>query len=779
MELAVLLLFVGALPFAGHPAEPTYPISSDVKTTRERTVRPVSIPDAPKISIAEVSQYGMLGYSSWEFGAAVDYGALLPDGSPVGPYNPVETLLTYFSISDTHITDKESPAQGIFLGTGPFGEFGNVNLPAYSPVMLYTTQVLDAVVQTINALHAEAPFDFGIGLGDPANSNLYNGLRWHIDVLDGKRIVPSSGAHKGAATIDYQKPFQAAGLDKSIPWYQIIGNHDQYWSGSLYPDDYAKKALVSNTVINMGVSGGFPSFDARGIYMGTIDGTTPYGTIMGCGFASTMDPPIVAPDRSRHALTTATSTSLNWMREFFNTTSKPRGHGFTQSNLDRDFVSYAFEPKATVPVKVIVLDDTCKKNPYQSAQSYSHGCLDQERYDWLVNELDKGQAEGKLMIVAAHVPVGPQTNVPDAPVPPGGVSNETIVPMFFSTCHGSSIVGEPCAAGTPITNYDPVPPYNIVTDAMLLDTLHTYPNLILWMAGHRHMNVVTPQPAPAGKGPEFGFWEVETPSTRDFPQGFRTFEIKRNDNNTVSIRITNVDPAVQDTTSPALTSRGYAIGAYRIANGTLTDTTPHVYNAELIKPLATPGNMTVNVTGPGTVQMGPYQADTCTVDHSCQAAYLPGTQVVLTPTADPGAVFAGWSSCTGTSACTIVMSGDITVSGTFTRAPTAAVTPAYKSFGNVKIGRMAVATFTVTNTKAKGTADLTIASVASGQTDLGQFGVTAGRERCSGKTLAPGQSCTFRVSFLPTHANTRAGTVVITSNDPASPTTIQLTGVGR
>ena len=354
-------------------------------------------------------------------------------------------------------------------------------------------------------------------------------------------------------------------------------------------------------------------------------------------------------------------------------------------------------------------------------------------------------------------------------------------PCFLSTCNLTNTAepGHQCPDGTPITANIPVPPYTIVTDATLLDTLHNYPNLILWMAGHRHINTVTPQPAPAGKGPEYGFWQVETPSTRDFPQGFRTFEIKRNDNDTVSIIITNVDPAVQDTNSPALTSRGYAIGAYRIANGVLTDTAPHVYNAELIKPLPAAYNIAVNVTGPGSVNMGPYQADTCTAGHSCQASYLPGTRVTLVPTAEPGAVFAGWSACTGTSACTIVMNSGLTVAATFTRAPTASVTPAYKNFGNVKIGKKAAATFTVRNTKTKGTADLTITSVAADQTDLGQFAVVAGKDRCSGKNLAPGKACTFQATFTASHTNTRAGTVKITSDDPDSPTLIQLTGVGK
>jgi hypothetical protein len=784
--LLLLFLSVAPMPFQGHSAEPTYPISTDVQTTRQRTVRPVSLPDGtPELTMTAVPLFDTYGYSHWEFGDPVDYGTLLPDGSPVGPYAPVETLLTYFSISDTHITDKESPAQPLVFGLP--GAFGKAQLPAYSPVMLYTTQVLDAVIQTINALHKQTPFDFGIGLGDPANSNLYNGLRWHIDVLDGKRIVPSSGAHKGAHTIDYQRPFKSAGLEPSILWYQIIGNHDQYWSGALYPNDYLRSMLVGRDILDMGVdSTGFPSLNTRGIYGGVIDGSTPYGTPLSYGPASTMTPPTVAADGHRRALTTNTSSSLNWMKEFFNTTSKPKGHGFTQENLDRDFVSYTFEPKANVPVKVIVLDDTCKENPYASSQSYSHGCLDQERYDWLIHELDQGQAEGKLMIIAAHVPVGPQLNVPDAPIPPSqqapGVSNDTVIPMFFSTCiTDTANIGVPCPPPTDIALNIPVPPYTVVTDWTLLQTLHNYSNLILWMAGHRHINTVTPQPAPAGKGPEFGFWMVETPSTRDFPQGFRTFEIIRNDNNTVSIRITNVDPAVQDTGFPAETSRGYAIGAYRIATGTpgLTDTTSHVYNAELIKPLPAPYNITVNVTGPGAIKMGPYQAATCIVGTPCSAAYLPGTQVSLAATPASGAAFAGWSTCPGTSVCNITMTSDVTVTALFTQAPTMAITPTYKDFRSVKTGRRAVATFTVRNTATKGVADLIIGTASIVQTTPNQFTFVAGKDRCSGRTLTPGKSCTFQVSFEPTLTNTRVATIVLPSNDPATPMNIPITGVGK
>ena len=449
-------------------------------------------------------------------------------------------------MSDIHIVDKESPAQAIYGALNASSGFGETNTSAYSPIMLSTTHVLDAAVQTINVLHSRTPFDFGISLGDDANSTQYNELRWFIDVMDGKRITPSSGAHRGATFIDYQKPYQSAGLDKSIPWYQAIGNHDQYWCGTLLFDDYARNILLGNTILDIDLVGTppFPTFDGRGYYMGVIDGKTEYGDIIGAGPVGTTVAPIIAADRNRRSLTTATSTSLNWMKEFFNTTSKPKGHGFTQTNLDNDFASYTFEPKASVPLKVIVLDDTCKENPYAAESSYARACLDQTRYDWLVNELDQGQAEGKLMIIAAHIPVGPYLNVPDAPlVLTNGryLANNTPIPLFLSTCKN----GVTCKEGDPLEYFAPILPYTVVTDATLLATLHNYSNLILWISGHRHINTVTPQRAPYGKGPEFGFWEVETSSLRDFPQQFRTFEIVRNNNNTVSMFITDVDPAVQ------------------------------------------------------------------------------------------------------------------------------------------------------------------------------------------------------------------------------------------
>jgi hypothetical protein len=46
------------------------------------------------------------------------------------------------------------------------------------------------------------------------------------------------------------------------------------------------------------------------------------------------------------------------MKEFFNTTSIPVGHGFNLADAEKGFACYSFIPKSDIPIKVIVLDNT-------------------------------------------------------------------------------------------------------------------------------------------------------------------------------------------------------------------------------------------------------------------------------------------------------------------------------------------------------------------------------------------------------------------------------------
>jgi metallophosphoesterase (TIGR03768 family) len=544
-------------------------ISDNVSTTAQQQVLPVPVSaSAPQLNPRDIELYSEFGYTAWQPGPPLPHtvwNTIMANGYVKAPN--AAHLLSFFTMTDVHIADKESPAQPLYVGW--IAENGTgYNTSAYSPVVLATTHVLDAAIQTINAVHKITPFDFGIALGDACNNTQYNELRWYIDVIDGKVITPSSGANIGASTIDYQKPFKAAGLDKSIPWYQVMGNHDQFWMGSLLESTKTLAAHTSDAVIDMGYDPASVAnaMNTTGFYMGVIDGSDPLGAVIKSGPDGTLPVPTVVADPNRRSLSTPPNSVTNWVNEFFNTTSTPVGHGFNLVAPNNPPACYSFVPKANIPIKVIVLDDTVK-GPGQP--DYAAGCLDQPRLDWLATELQAGQDNNQLMIIAAHIPFNPYKNLVTDP------AQALSTPSLFMNLFIPKSPQYPTAT-------------SVVYDATLLTFLQGYPNLIMWISGHRHMNTVTPQISTID--PTFSFWEVETSSLRDFPQQFRTFDIRSNKDDTISIIITNVDPAVS-VASPATTSRGSAIAAARIS-GALTDGTSHAINAELVVQL-TPAMQTI------------------------------------------------------------------------------------------------------------------------------------------------------------------------------------------
>jgi len=533
------------------------PLGTRVYTTLDRIIIPANVSSWPVMYPYEVSKFpGFPQYGAWTYGPGLDYQKrldLMEPGYTGALVTKSARLLNFFAITDAHMTDEETPASAMYFGyKGGF-------IGGYSPVQLFTTQVFDAAIRTINTLHKDNPFDFGISMGDACNSTQYNELRWYIDVLDGKKITPDSGIKddpKPGPGNDYQDEFQAEGLDKSIQWYQTMGNHDHFWTGLLPPDDAARSVYVGEVILNVGNVLQHPydpqPFETHGIYMGSIDGSTPLGEITGIGAVGNfpMPPKVHAADPNRRSL-----LKEEWMNEFFTTTSKPVGHGFSQAHVDSKFACYSFEPRADIPIKVIVLDDT-QNNDDPHLNFYAHSSVDEAKYNWLVSELEKGQSEGKLMIISSHIPIG---------VLPAGNG-----------------MGWSASAALPENDF--------------IAKLHTYPNLIMWIAGHRHVNQVTPMPSTDPAHPENGFWEVETTSLRDFPQQFRLFEIMRNSDNTVSIFATDVDPIMNEGSLPAL-SRYYAVAAQQIFDVQKPYAPSFSYNAELVKQLSPGMQLKIQNTG--------------------------------------------------------------------------------------------------------------------------------------------------------------------------------------
>jgi len=274
--------------------------------------------------------------------------------------------------------------------------------------------------------------------------------------------------------------------------------------------------------------------------MGVIDGATPNGEIIKAGnIEDFSSPPKVVADPDRRSL-----SRTQWREEFFNTSSTPAGHGFNlvPPGYGNGFACYSFVPKSNIPIKVIVLDNTQSEED-GSISIHGRGFLDQARWTWLKQELADGDAADQLMIITAHVPIGVQ--------PPAVFHGNHDTYMDWYDNSG-----------------DPSGMQNAVDLQGLLEELHSHPNLLMWMAGHRHVNTVKAFVTDDELTPERGFWHVETSSLHDFPQQLRMFDINLNSDYTISIMATNVDPAAKEGT-PAGTSRKYAVAAQQIVNNSL------------------------------------------------------------------------------------------------------------------------------------------------------------------------------------------------------------------
>ena len=144
------------------------------------------------------------------------------------------------------------------------------------------------------------------------------------------------------------------------------------------------------------------------------------------------------------------------------------GHGFQDNNGDgvvdgRDGGYYSFDlasvcPDRPFPVRFLVLDTTDRGD-------LSEGGISSAQLLWLASELAQAVADQVLVIVLSH--------------------------------HTASTI--------------------LTGSKLLVSMLHATPNVILHLTGHTHENRILAMPANK-KDPVYGYWQVGTTSTIDFPQ---------------------------------------------------------------------------------------------------------------------------------------------------------------------------------------------------------------------------------------------------------------------
>jgi metallophosphoesterase (TIGR03767 family) len=286
-----------------------------------------------------------------------------------------------------------------------------------------------------------------------------------------------------------RQPVPAEGL--SIPWYAVYGNHDALIQGNLsrlskldhVATGHEKIVELPNAVDVARLVGDFVRGNPAA--MGDVTG----GIVVE-----------VTPDPDRRFV-----DHKHFVREHFTTRSQPEGHGFTAGNVAAGTAYYGFDAGI---VRCLVLDTV-------NEHGGPNGSLDATQFGWLERELRAGHRR--------HLD-------PNGAVIESGVRDRLFV--LFSH-HGVATMDNWLAP--PVTRR--------VLGHTVLELLLRFPNVVLWVNGHTHINGITGYARARDAAVAGGFFEVTTASLIDWPQQARLVEVLDNANGTLSVFCTIVDTA--------------------------------------------------------------------------------------------------------------------------------------------------------------------------------------------------------------------------------------------
>jgi metallophosphoesterase (TIGR03767 family) len=452
-------------------------------------------------------------------GASADYHAIeIINGEPHlvrGPMGmrctrtepgPGRPLLCLAHVTDLQIADVQSPTRFEFLNRLFADPRYAQIVPVQRPQEALTVHAVDATVRTLNAVRCPATGlypQFAVTTGDAIDNAQWNELQNFFALFDGGLTAPNSGGpcYQGVQALDWPddifwKPdgaaprgpdvfrrefgfphhpgllpralreFQADGL--AIPWLSCFGNHEALNQGVGVQTEGIARALTGDRK-PLGLREGFDHDRALELF--------------------TRRPEVFMDGPSRRIIADPARRPIT-RREFveahFRPGARPHGHGFCERNRRDGTAYYTYD---TPHVRFIALDTNCLAGG-------AAGCLDRGQAAWLEEQL----AEVHSDYEAAD---GSQIRT----------GKEDRLVVLFSH-HGIDTLTNTEHAGL-----DTGP---LLGAAEILAQLHRFPNIVLWLNGHTHLNAVRARYDPGN--PVRGFWDVTTCAVIDWPCQTRLVE---------------------------------------------------------------------------------------------------------------------------------------------------------------------------------------------------------------------------------------------------------------
>lgn len=467
------------------------------------------------------------------------------------------SLVSFVHLSDVHVTDTQSPERVPYVRRD-----GSNFKTAFRNQEALTLQVADAMVQQVNRLTGGPatgrPLSFVIHTGDNGDGRQINELKSYINVFDGSLVnvdttgegyigmqggfnlpedptvydqyyhpdPPPAGVEPDKFKREYGFPeypgllqvatsdFVATGLQ--VPWYSAHGNHDATIFGSFTTFGFALYGYWDPLA-----TGNIPGFGSQMLY--DLPTTMTLNEFLACLSSPTalcsdeiftFAPKMPIPANAERRLYTVT----DFLDIHFDSppTPGPIGHGFTSDNMANQTLYYQFDITPTI---VGITLDTA--NP----SGKPGGSIGSIQAAWLEARL---QANSSQYIAGGEVVT---------------TGNQDKLMVLFSHHNLTTMDNDTSLFLAP----DPV---KLLSD-QILDIILSYPNVVLWLNGHSHVNRVWSHRSPANDQIlQTGLWEVNTASHIDYPQQGGTIEIVDNNDGTLSIFAVLIDHAAPPNTDP-------------------------------------------------------------------------------------------------------------------------------------------------------------------------------------------------------------------------------------
>lgn len=488
-----------------------------------------------------------------------------------GGFGPTSRSLVYLvHVTDLQIADVQSPGRFEFFETYRGQPGMSALIPAQRAQESIGAHAISEMLGTVGH-HLEsrdtgAHLQLAVSTGDNLDNAQWNELEWYMALMSGGTVGASRG-YTGVQSPDwpgdlYWKPDERSGrfqrilgfptvpglLDRAVApfespglpigWVSCYGNHDGLPFGEVVPTP-PYRAIVTG--------GRKPVALAPGIDMsGQVDALYAWPERFLSG------PSHMVPSDERRRIV----DRRDFVGAHLAAPGWPAGHGYSPRNME-DGTAYGVVDLGPM-IRLVLLDTT-------NLDGSSQGSLGVRQMQWLEEQL-----------IAVHssyyIPDGRRAHT---------VNDDRLV--ILSSHHGLDSLTNFRHLGNGLEPDQPR-----VGREVVQALVHRFPNVVLWLNGHRHVNEVAVRAAPGDAGT--GFADVATCSIADWPSQARLVELVANEDGTLSVLTQMLDhgapalpeDATTDVANLASLHRELAANVPSAGMGSALEGSPKDRNVEVV-----------------------------------------------------------------------------------------------------------------------------------------------------------------------------------------------------